>query len=231
MLKWLKRDRNDQERQDAIDRQVAARGGQPSPYHKQRAYQDWLLETLQEGKLPNVAWTRSNRFPFTLQPTEAPLYCFQNVNYLEQKVKREIKGRSVGASFRVAKGVTLRTGGSRGTPVESDEVVDRGHGILAVTTRHLYFNGQRSFRIHFNKLVAVESDQQGVEVVRDRASALSEWFVVGNSQGPFLCDLISQAMAHAGTSIKSIERCELEGAERDSLYLLGGDWTGDEFLD
>ncbi len=49
--------------------------------------------------------------------------------------------------------------------------------MLAVTTKHIYYSGDtRSFRINFSKIVAVEYDQIGIRVTRDRVSAQPEYF-------------------------------------------------------
>lgn len=128
--------------------------------------------------------------PFKFLKTEHLIYVFPEVCYAEQRVRREIVGRSAGVSVRVMKGVSVRTGESRGTPVERDEIVDRGMGIMAVTNKHLYFNGERSFRIRFDKIVSVQPMSDAVEVIRDRASALSEYFLVGERDANFAYELL-----------------------------------------
>lgn len=63
-------------------------------------------------------------------------------------------------------------------------------GIMAVTNKHLYFNGERSFRIRFDKIVSVQPMSDAVEVIRDRASALSEYFLVGERDANFAYELL-----------------------------------------
>ena len=147
-----------------------------------------VLLGLRKGKLPQVAI--EGRLPFKFMKSEHLVYVFQDVGYLEQRTKREIVGRSVGTSIRVAKGVSFRVGGSRGTPVERDVITDRGVGLMAITTKHLYFNGDRSFRIAHGKIVSVEQMEDAVSVTRDRASAHPEFFVVGRPFARFAYDLL-----------------------------------------
>ena len=151
-----------------------------------------ILEMVGEGKVPDIDWpTFVGQLPFRFMKSEHLVWVFPVTRYMEQRTKREVVGRSAGASFRVAKGVYVRAGQSRGTPVESDEIVDRGIGMMAVTTKHIYFNGNRSFRINFNKIVSV--DQYGADAVtitRDRASQQPEFFVVGSLHATFASELL-----------------------------------------
>ncbi len=151
-----------------------------------------ILAILDDGKLPDIDWEASvGRLPFKFMRSEHLIFVFPSVTYLEQRTKREIVGRSAGTSVRVAKGVSVRVGQSRGTPVERDEVVDRGLGTMAVTTKHLYFNGERSFRVNFGKIVSVESmGSDTVSITRDRASAQPEFFVVGSLDAQFAYELL-----------------------------------------
>ena len=112
------------------------------------------MSILNDDKLPEIDSFTYGALPFKFQKTEHLIYVFFDVGYAEQKVKREIVGRSAGTSVRIAKGVYMRAGASKGTPVETDVIVDRGIGTLAVTSRHLYFSGQRSFRVRFDRIVS-----------------------------------------------------------------------------
>ena len=160
-----------------------------------RQHQQSILAMLAEGKLPD--WDSMNwRLPFRFMKSEHLIYVLGDVRYLEQRTKREIVGRSVGTSVRVAKGVSVRLGQSRGTPVESDVIEDRGSGLMAVTTKHIYFNGDRSFRINFSKIVSVDEAWldypfgRAVSVTRDRASQQPEFFVVGEPHTEFVYELL-----------------------------------------
>ena len=63
--------------------------------------------------------------------------------------------------------------------------------MLAVTTKHVYFKGdRRSLRIPFSKIVSVERGSDGVEITRDRASGHPEFFVVGPEEAGFAYNLI-----------------------------------------
>ena len=209
----VKREAEERERQLQLQRLEADR------QHKEN-----ILAILNDDKLPDASWASREFLPFKFQKSEHLIYVFNDVEYLEKRVKREIVGRSAGASFRVAKGVSIRTSGSRGTPVEKDVVVSRGSGTMAVTTKHLYFNGQRSFRIPFSKMVSVEPYNDSVSVTRDRASALPEYFIVGTKDAPFAYELLQ-----AVPSLELPRKPEFQNPEGYHLLMLQGD--GDDMME
>jgi len=156
---------------------------------------DNIIAILDDSKLPQVDWSHYQPLPFKFLKSEYLLYVFPNVGYAEQRIKREIVGRSAGTSVRIARGVSVRVGQSRGTPVERDEVVDRGVGTMAVTTKHLYFAGERTFRIRFSRIVSVQAMQNAVQVTRDRVSGLSEYFLLDDADIQFAADLMQSIPA------------------------------------
>ena len=184
-----------------------------------RQLQSNTLTIVEDGKAPDMDWeSEVGELPFRFMKSEHLLWVFPETRYLEQRTKREIVGRSAGTSIRIAKGVSVRAGASRGTPVESDVIVDRGMGMMAVTTKHIYFNGDRVFRIAFNKIVAIEPrGKDTVSVTRDRVSAHPEFFVVGTLDGKFAYELMQ--------SVPSVEwgRKEPERLNPSTLMVLDGD--------
>lgn len=215
------RERRELEKREAEERERQLQLQQLKAEHQRK---ENILAILNEDKLPDGSWASSEFLPFKFQKSEHLIYVFDDVEYLEKKVKREIVGRTAGASFRVAKGVSIRTSGSRGTPVEKDVVVSRGIGTMAITTKHLYFNGQRSFRIPFSKMVSVEPYDDAVSVTRDRASALPEYFLVGNEDATFAYQLLQ-----AVPSLEVPRKPEFQDPERYHLMMLQGD--GDDMIE
>lgn len=69
-------------------------------------------------------------------------------------------GRSAGVSFRVAKGVTLRTGGFKAAPKK--ELVTAAVGDLIITNKRIIFAGdKKSLSISLDNLVAVDRANGG----------------------------------------------------------------------
>ena len=86
----------------------------------------------------------------------------------QEKVKREMVGSHSGFSFRVMKGVTYRTGGFRGHPVETSYMENMGIGKLCVTNKHIIFMGrERSIKVPYSKIIGINPYSDGMEVQRD----------------------------------------------------------------
>ena len=194
MLRGLKRrldegkERKEQQRQEIERREQEAFQARLKAQREKQEIQSKVLAILEEGKVPDLHL--SVDVPFKLQKNEKWILAVNNVSYAEMRTKREIKGRLVGASVRVMKGVSVRAGASRGTPVETDVLTPRGSGTFAVSTKHVFFHGERSFRIPMGKIVSVQGSPRGLEIVRDRASAQLEYFGIGGSDATFVADLI-----------------------------------------
>lgn len=188
--RWIeKRKRRQEEERAAV---AEAHDREKQRIVKQREIKNNILAILAEDKIPDIDWQISiGNLPFRFMKSEHLIYVFPAVRYYEQRTKREFKGRSAGTSVRVMKGVSVRVGQSRGTPIESDEIIDRGIGMLAVTNKHIYFDGERTFRVNFSKIVAVDrAGDNAVSITRDRASAHPEFFVVGEQDAAFAYKLL-----------------------------------------
>ena len=212
MLKWLqkkadeRREAQERKRQEMLRIQEQERRAA----EMRRQNQDNIIAIVERNEIPDIDWESAvGRLPFRFMKSEHLIFVFPSVGYLEQRVKREIVGRSTGGSVRVAKGVSLRVGSSRGTPVETEYMEHHGAGMLAVTSKHLYFNGAKSFRIPFAKIVAVEGYADSVAVTRDRARPQPEFFVVGTDNAWFAHELI-QAVPSMELPRKEVERRSVE---------------------
>lgn len=194
--------------------------------------QQGILKVLESGNIPDITWRNAEGappLPFVFQKSEHLVYVFSTVGYAEMKTKREIVGKSAGTSLRIAKGMSVRLGASKGTPVEYDDVVFRGTGTLAVTTKHIYFNGDsRSFRIHFSKIISIEQHDSGICVTRDRASAQPEYFLFEQEEDEsFACKLFLMISSLVSESPKTTG----ELIPPTDYYLHGADTGGDDMLD
>jgi hypothetical protein len=139
-----------------------------------------VLRELMEGKIPKRCQP-VGALPFNFQRSETLIWIFNNVAYYEDKTRRRYVGGSQGVSFRIAKGVYYRVGSFRGHPVETTERVHVDTGILAVTTKHIYFHGStKSFRVRFDKIVSFTPYSNGIGIQRDASTAKPQVFVTGD---------------------------------------------------
>lgn len=139
-----------------------------------------VLRELMEGKVPS-RFHPVGDLPFNFQKNEALIWAFSDVAYYEERTRREYVGGSHGVSFRIAKGVYYRIGSFRGRPVEVTEKVFVDRGILAVTTKHLYFHGfKKAFRVRLDKVVSFMPYSDGIGIQRDAATAKPQFFMTGD---------------------------------------------------
>ncbi len=113
------------------------------------------------------------------QKSEQAVWVVPDCAYLKTKKEVTYHGRSSGASFRVAKGVTIRTGGSRGHRVENEYLEQVDAGTVVLTSKHIYFQGEdkERFRVRLDKLVSAEAAADGFLFQRDGVRARPEGFV------------------------------------------------------
>ena len=138
-----------------------------------------VLRDVMNGVVPKRIEIEGS-LPFNFQKTENLIWLFPGTEYLENKVRRHYQGGHHGVSLRVAKGVYYRVGAFKGAPVETTETVSFGKGAFAVTDRHLYFSGGKSFRVRHDKIVAIDPHSDGVTIHRDAQSALPQIFLTGD---------------------------------------------------
>jgi len=127
-----------------------------------------ILRDLSEGKVPDPKVTVNGNLPFLFQKSEKLLWIFQNIEYLERRTRTEYRGGSQGVSIRVTKGVYYRTGAFKGRKVEVEELKSMGVGIVALTTKHLYFgNASTSFKVPYRKIVSLNTYSDGLGIQKD----------------------------------------------------------------
>ena len=159
-----------------------------------------LLDVIGEhGVIPRydrrAARAAFGRVPFNLMKSEALIWLFDDVGYLRQVTRREFRGQSMGVSVRVAKGVYVRPGAFRGRPIEKTEMERTDHGILAITTKHIYFKGgDKSFRVRLERIVSFEPYTDGLGIMRDTARAVPEAFTMGGVDAWFAINLIDAVL-------------------------------------
>ena len=111
-----KRQAREQEKQRKLAIQQRQHEAEQRALRLELQRRDNIITILDDNKLPEVDWSHYQPLPFKFLKSEHLLYVFPNVGYAEQRIKREIVGRSTGTSVRVARGVSVRLGQSRGNP-------------------------------------------------------------------------------------------------------------------
>lgn len=155
-----------------------------------RVAQGGMLRDVMEGKIPQRLNAGSDRPPFNLMKSEQLVWFQPGAEYYQLKTRREFRGRSHGASIRIASGVYYRPSVFKGQSVAREETVHTDTGIIGFTTKHIYFHGDRErFRVRYDRIVSFEPFEDGVGIMRDRQTAKPETFKTGD--GWFIYNLVT----------------------------------------
>ena len=109
-----------------------------------------------------------------LRKNERLLIKIPLVSYCEERVIRR-SGRSAGVSFRVARGLWIRTGGHNSANVE--EITELDCGDLAITTNRLIFIGSsKSLEYSLSKIIRIDAADDQIAISRSGKQKV-EYFV------------------------------------------------------
>jgi hypothetical protein len=135
-----------------------------------------IIQNLRNGE-PLTNRMSEDGLPFLFQKSEELIWAFAGVTYFENRTRTEYVGGSNGVSVRIAKGVYYRTGRFRGERIQTEEMKELGTGILALTTKHIYFHSsQRAFKVPFRKIVSLQTYEDGILVQRDGTTTRPQLF-------------------------------------------------------
>lgn len=135
-----------------------------------KVVQSQVLNEILNGKVPTQRFFIAGGLPFMLTRDEIPVWVFRNVTLHEQKTIKQTVGMHSGFNIRVARGVYYRTGGFKGTPVETTSMQKVGVGMVCLTTKNLYFSSpERSLKIPYNKIISINTYSNGIDLQKDGA--------------------------------------------------------------
>lgn len=130
-----------------------------------------ILRDVFDGIVPRRIHLE-NQAPVLLRKNEVVIWVSNDVVVYEEKTRRQYTGGSSGVSVRIAKGVYLRSGSFKGTPVETRESVEIGCGSLIITNKNVFWvSMERSMKLPASKLVSVIPCSDAVILQKDGATA------------------------------------------------------------
>lgn len=155
-----------------------------------RFYRLRFIVEIRGGKLPAV-----NAPNVILRSTEKALWVQPGQLWENRVVTRRYEGGSAGISFRIAKGITLRSGGTRGRLVSDNADVPVSTGNFIVTNRRFIFEGdQKSFETEFEKILSIDSHLDGIrfsESNRQKPRQIS----YAEPNGDIIVEILSQTFS------------------------------------
>lgn len=118
-----------------------------------------------------------NSVGLLLKKNEHPILELENITLQEPRAVRVSRGGYGGTSIRIAKGITLHTGGTRGRSESHDEIRNIDNGKLLITNKRIMFLGSnRTTNIDINKIVSIEDYLDGIKIQRSNKQK-PEYFI------------------------------------------------------
>lgn len=151
----------------------------------EKIVQSTLIQNLKNGALTQFYTS----CPILLSRGESLIYIYNNVSMLQEKIEKEYSGDRSGWSFRVMKGVTYHTGGTKLKPIEHSYMKNEGVGNLYITSQHLIFqSNSAALKIPYKKIVGITPYSDGIDVHRDGTNV--KRLVFQGFDGSFLMQLL-----------------------------------------
>ena len=139
-----------------------------------------VIRDVTQGTVPHRQ-TITGAIPFNLMKSEQLVWVIDGVDYLETVTRRERQGTSHGVSIRVARGLYYSPRQFRSRPIEWEETVHAGTGLLGFTTKHLYYAAARKkFRVRYDRIVSFDPYDDGFGIMRDAQTAKPQTFRTGD---------------------------------------------------
>jgi hypothetical protein len=141
-----------------------------SPSAGEKLIKGAILKDLGEGKVPERI-KLDGHVPLNLARDEKMIWVFQNATFFTPRSKTTYQGASHGVSIRLARGVYYRVGAFKGEPVRTEYLSEEATGLLALTSRAVYFySPSKAFKILPKKIMAVEAFSDGISITPDGAN-------------------------------------------------------------
>lgn len=163
-----------------------------SNQYYQKLIKGAVLRELMEGKMPERIKIGGD-LNLNFQKDETIIWLFQNVDYLENRTRRQYVGGYQGVSLKIMKGVYYRAGGFKGNPIDTVETVKVDNGILCTTSKHIYFKGaSKGFKLPYKKILSLTPYSDGVGIQKDGVSSKPQSFITND--GWFTYNLLTNLM-------------------------------------
>lgn len=135
-----------------------------------KVVQSQVLNEILNGRVPTQRFSVAGGLPFMLGRDESPVWVYRNITLHEQKTIRQTVGKHNGFNIRLARGIYYRTGGFKGTPVETTSMQKVGTGMVCLTTKNLYFSSpEKSLKIPYDKIISINTYSNGIDLQKDGA--------------------------------------------------------------
>lgn len=157
-----------------------------------RLIQAHVLRDLDQGRIPDRI-SLIGSLSVNLARDEQLIWLFNDVTYLKTRTRTTYVGGSQGVSLRVAKGVYYRIGAMKGERVQTPHLTEEGCGTFLLTTGALYFSSTTTaLKLPYRKILSLQRYGDGIQIIRDRANARPEAFLMSEDDAWFSANVIAR---------------------------------------
>lgn len=156
------------------------------------------IQTINEGKLPNIQGTNLN-----LIDDETCCYMDKAYTFKDKTITTGYTGKHNGVSIRIAKGLSYHTGASGSQAIRQTQRTTY-NGILYLTTRRIIYTSQNeSFDKTFDKITSIQEAKDGL-IIQIGSNTYS---IVTNTHSEFMkvFELIKQINYSKKESIRKLD--------------------------
>lgn len=154
-----------------------------------------IIRRINEGRGFEYPDDIITRLPFNLQKSEKVVWLFASAEYYEEQTRSRYQIGSQEVSLELAS-IYLKTSELSIKVIQDEETVHVDTGIMAVTTKHIYFVGpSKSIRINYNDIITIKHYSNGIGVVQDTPAAVPQAFLT--EEGWFTYNLIANLARRA----------------------------------
>ena len=143
--------------------------------------------------------------PAILKKNEEAYLSLPNITLSEPRAVRVSKSAGTGASFRVAKGMTVHSGGGQSRSVSHDEIMAIDKGTFVITNKRIIFVGsKKSVNIDLKKILAINIFKDGISIQRENKQKIEYFTGTNKSEMDFTLDGRKQTLPLEGYIIRAI---------------------------
>lgn len=163
------------------------------------------LELVTQGLTKGEIDLKTTDSPVILKKNEEAYLSLPHITLSEARAVRVSRSTGSGASFRVAKGLRVHSGGGQSRSVSHDEIMAIDSGIFVITNKRLIFLGsKKSVNIDLKKILSINIFKDGISVQRENKQKV-EYFTKTNKHSmTFTLDKRKQTLDLEGYLIRAI---------------------------
>ncbi|MBR5504090.1 MAG: zinc ribbon domain-containing protein [Methanobrevibacter sp.] len=187
------------EDQERLNKQMLAKQEEELQLHHKEDL-DLFVNQLKDGEIQfnNV------QSSLIVKKDERVLLDIPNVSLNEPRAVRVSQGGGVGTSVRVAKGVSVHSGGAGSRSVSHDEIMNVDAGNLIITNKRLVFTGsKKTVNINLNSILTITAYKDGISIQRENKQKVEYFVGTNKSNLSFTIDDRHQSAPLEGYIVKA----------------------------